>query len=117
VPQEGNKMIEALWTVEFISNQGNIGAGVVIFETNRIFGGDVSYYYLGNYEIKDDIINAKVKVTHYAHEPLSIFGGLKEFTIHLSGKVQVPVATVSGYLLENPTQKIVVKCTKRADLP
>lgn len=100
-----------------MSSQGNMGAGVIIFESGRIFGGDISYYYLGKYEIKDDMLNAKVKITHYAYEPYSIFGNLKEFTIHISGKVQVPVAIAQGYLLENPTQKITIRCTKRADLP
>jgi hypothetical protein len=110
-------MIEALWTVEFISTEGNFGAGVVIFETNRIFGGDVSYYYLGTYEVKNDQLTSKVKGTYYFGEPLSIFGELKEFTIHLSGKIEVPVMTARGYLEENPSLKIAVRCTRRADLP
>jgi hypothetical protein len=110
-------MIEALWTVEFVSTEGNIGAGVVIFETNRIFGGDVGYYYLGEYETKNNKMTAKVKVTHYFGPSSSVFGELKEFTIHLSGDIQVPVMTALGYLEENPKQKMVVRCTRRADLP
>jgi hypothetical protein len=110
-------MIEALWTLEFVSTEGNIGAGVVIFETNRIFGGDVSYYYLGEYETKNNKITAKVKVTHYFGPPSSVFGELKEFTIYFSGDIEVPVMTAFGYLKENPNQKIVVRCTRRADLP
>jgi hypothetical protein len=27
--------------------------GVAVLETNRLFGGDSGYYYLGNYTIKD----------------------------------------------------------------
>lgn len=110
-------MIEALWTVEFLSSGGNVGAGVAIFETNRVFGGDVSYYYLGDYQTKNDEITANIKVTHYFGPPSSIFGQLKEFTIHLSGKIEVPVMTASGYLKEDPKLKIVVRCTRRANLP
>jgi len=110
-------MIEALWTVEFISTQESIGAGVVVFETNRIFGGDVSYYYLGNYEIKNGQLTSKIKVTHYFGKPSSIFGELKKFTIRLSGKIEAPVMMAHGYLEENPELKIVVRCTRRADLP
>jgi hypothetical protein len=44
--------IEALWSLEFVSTEDSYGAGVVIFETNKIFGGDSLYYYLGNYETK-----------------------------------------------------------------
>lgn len=110
-------MIEALWTVEFISTKGNFGAGVVVFETNRVFGGDVSYYYLGSYKVKNDEITAKIKVTHYFGPPSSIFGELKEFTIHLSGKIDSPVMTARGYLEEKPELKIAARCTRRADLP
>ncbi len=110
-------MIEASWTVEFISTERNIGAGVVIFETNRIFGGDASYYYLGDYRIKDGQLTSKVRVKHHSGEHLSIFGELKEFTIHLSGKIEVPVMTARGYLEEDPSLKIAVRCTRRADLP
>ena len=31
-------MIEALWSVKFITAEESYGAGVVVFETNRIFG-------------------------------------------------------------------------------
>jgi hypothetical protein len=42
--------LEALWTAEFIAEEGT-GAGVVIFETGRILGDDSSYYYLGRFEV------------------------------------------------------------------
>ncbi|MFN3715211.1 MAG: hypothetical protein ACK4R8_00640 [Thiobacillus sp.] len=32
--------IEALWSVEFISNSGVFGADVAVFESGRIYGGD-----------------------------------------------------------------------------
>lgn len=43
--------IEALWTVTFGSNLGMSGAGVVVFETGRLFGGDPDYIYLGKYDV------------------------------------------------------------------
>jgi hypothetical protein len=46
--------IEALWTVTFTSNLGVGGAGVVIFETGRLFGGDPDYIYLGEYKVTPD---------------------------------------------------------------
>ena len=33
-------MLEALWSVEFVSNVNDSGAGVVVLETGRILGGD-----------------------------------------------------------------------------
>lgn len=31
--------IEGLWTIDFFSGDGT-GAGVIVFETRRVFGGD-----------------------------------------------------------------------------
>jgi hypothetical protein len=49
-----------------LPGQGNINAGVVIFETGRLFGGDSWYYYTGTYEGKNGKLTAKLKSTHYA---------------------------------------------------
>lgn len=42
-------MIEALWSVEFMSNLQGAGAGVAVFETGRVLGGDAGYTYVGKY--------------------------------------------------------------------
>jgi len=43
--------LEALWSVEFVApGQNNINAGVVIFESSKLFGGDSWYYYTGSYK-------------------------------------------------------------------
>ena len=50
---------EALYVVKFgdvaIGGQTYTywNSGVAVLETNRIFGDDSGYYYLGNYTIKD----------------------------------------------------------------
>ena len=41
--------LEALWSVEFRSNLGNLGGGVVMFKTGRVLGGDGSFYFLGDF--------------------------------------------------------------------
>ena len=110
-------MFEALWSVEFVSSQGVYGAGVAIFETGRIFGGDAQYFYIGKTDLKGDIVHADLEVTHYAGQPSSIFGLASKFHLKLSGKVQAPVMDLHGHLVEDPSQKIHIRCTKRADLP
>lgn len=42
-------MLEALWSVEFQSSFGLQGNGVVVFETGRVFGGDSTMIYVGNF--------------------------------------------------------------------
>ena len=110
-------MLEALWSVEFISNLGIFGAGVVVFETGRIFGGDSAYYYLGSCHVKNDTVVAEIEVNHYTGQPFSIFGHLDKFNLKLTGKIQEPTMELQGYLVENPSMVISVRLTKRADLP
>jgi hypothetical protein len=110
-------MLEALWTVEFVSSMGSYGAGVVVFETNRIFGGDAFYYYLGSVVVKNEIVEADVVVTHHSGPLQSIFGPLNKFHLKLSGRVQTPVMVLQGYLVENPQMKMSARLTWRAELP
>jgi len=109
--------LEALWTAEFGSNLGWVGAGVVIFETGRIFGGDGAYYYLGKAEVKNDLLEAEIEVTHFAGQPHSIFGSLNNFHLKLSGRFEEPVMELQGHLVANPALAIGVRLTKRAELP
>jgi hypothetical protein len=110
-------MLEALWSVEFVSNLKMFGAGVVVLETGRVFGGDSAYYYLGTCQVKNDIFKAEIKVIHYAGQAFSIFGPLDKFNLKLSGKIQEPIMELRGFLVENPQMKILIRLTKRADLP
>jgi hypothetical protein len=50
-------------------------AGVVVLETNRLFGGDSSYYYTGSYVGKNGRLTARVEVKHYAGPANSILVG------------------------------------------
>lgn len=42
--------MEGLWTLEFGSNAGIFGSGVIVIRSGKIEGGDASYYYVGSYE-------------------------------------------------------------------
>lgn len=75
-------MLEAMWGVEFGSNQDG-GYGVVILETGRILGGDSSFTYIGSYETVGGNVTAKIKCTNNRNTLVSIFGNLKEFNLVL----------------------------------
>lgn len=110
-------MIEALWSVEFVSNMNFLGAGVVVFETGRVFGGDSQYYYIGDYQIKNGMLEGSIEVTHYSGEPWSIFGILTNFRLNISGQPNKKTFDLRGYLVEDPTKKIQIRLTRRAELP
>ena len=115
-------MIEGLWSVSFITRTHpvqNYGAGVVVFETQRLFGGDSAYFYTGKYSITPDgkIITAEATITHYFGEPQSIFGDLEKYTVVITGEITTPEFIAEGYLKEDPRQRVFVKLVKRSELP
>jgi hypothetical protein len=111
-------MLEALWSVEFISSPTlRQSAGVVVLESSKAFGGDSGYFYVGSYQIVHDVLKAEVKVTHYFGPLNSVFGPHEEFTLKLEGKIADRTFSLRGHLVERPDQKITVQLTKRADLP
>ena len=110
-------MLEALWSVEFVSNTGVFGAGVVVFETGRLFGGDSQYYYVGNYQVKDSKVSATISVNHYSGAPNSVFGARERFSIVVSGDIEDRVMEIYGHLEEEPEMEIAIRLTRRAELP
>ena len=114
-------MLEALWSVEFhaIGGHGplNHGAGVVVFETDRIFGGDGRYFYTGNYTTSNGIVTAMLTSTHYAGPMESIIGSDKITTFQLAGKIEQQRITVSGHVVGKPNVMVNATLTRRAELP
>jgi hypothetical protein len=110
-------MLEALWSVEFDSNVNDFGAGVAVFESGRILGGDSCYTYVGSYNVVNSSLDAKIKVTHYAGKPHSIFGPASEFNLVLTGVPSQASFKAVGHVKENPELKIAMKLTRQAELP
>jgi hypothetical protein len=113
--------IEALWTVEFVSvingQPSSIGAGVIIFETERIFGGDNQFYYIGRYKVDNENIEGQAEVINYSGESHSIFGELNRFKLNIKGKVTIPTMKLSGYMIDDPSKQIFIVCQKKEQLP
>ena len=112
-------MLEALWSVEFDSNLATIGAGIAVFETGRVLGGDSAFMYVGSYEVRNETATARIKCTKYSTigNMQSIFGPLNKFHLELSGKPDEKAMTLTGHVVENPALKITIKAIRRAELP
>jgi len=110
-------MIEAMYGVEFISNQMVAGYGVAILETERIFGGDTSFVYIGSYEVKNGTVYAQIKVTNDRGVLESVFGDLDEFNLKLEGPLNDSEIILQGHVVENTALSIGIKLTRRAELP
>jgi hypothetical protein len=117
--------LEALWSVVFLTpNSTRLNAGVVVFETNRIFGGDSWYYYTGTYQGKGGKLTAKIRSTHYFGEIGSpaigtLPQGIIEFVEVSRGKDSAGRRTIriEGTVVDPPTAlKVVAELTWRAGL-
>ena len=110
-------MIEALWSVEFISDMDVMGAGVVVLETEKILGGDSQYFYVCKYEVNNQELEAEIEVTHYSGEANSIFGPEDKFSVKITGEIKKEIMMGQGHRVDNPQRKLGVRLTRRAELP
>lgn len=112
--------LEALWTLEFQTNNTWTNGGVVVLESNKIYGGDSQYYYLGNYELNRDTIIAKISGTHY-HGPINTIWGTdeKQTQVSFTGTYDKDEGKIVGELTnsQNPDSALKAVLTKRNELP
>ena len=114
--------LEALWTISAASKNDTSaghGSGVVIFETNRIFGGDGSFYYIGNFTCENGKLEANLRITRHSPGD-SIFGPGDEFDLKLSGEYKEGASDfiVKGMQLVNDEPfSLAVNLTYREELP
>jgi len=110
-------MLEALWTAEFVSSAGIFGTGVVVLESGNIFGGDNQYYYIGAYEVSGPSITADLEITHFAGPGHSALGPAAILNLRLTGQINQPTMELRGNVVEAPERQIVVRLTRRQELP
>ena len=109
--------MDGLWTANFTGMQSSAqaGGGVVVFEDDKILGGDAGYYYTGDVETRDDEVHSRVRITPFVPSYPSVFGTIgREFTLILSGKRTGNVVEGSGYSVELPTAKFRFRLTRVA---
>jgi len=108
--------MEGLWTAEFGSSAGIFGGGVAVFMNGKIFGGDATHYYVGEYALKGDTFTARLKVSPFIEGALSVFNTVgRELTLQLTGLVTPDGrATAHGHSVGIPQLSFGVKLTKRA---
>jgi T3SS negative regulator,GrlR len=81
---------EALYVVQFgdVASGTMHNGGVVVLETERVFGGDSGYYYVGKYQVRNDQISAEVRVVRYnPNMPNVWLDASTDFQVMLFGQV------------------------------
>jgi len=112
-------MLEALWSVEFGSNVGGFGAGVAVFETGRVLGGDSAFMYVGSYRTENGVVYSDIRITKYNNlsDMQSIFGPLTSFSLKVSGKADAKEMVLTGSVVEHPQLQITIKAVRCVELP
>lgn len=111
-------MIAGLWTGVFKSNTSNIsqGVGVFAFQKGRIQGGNQINYFLGDYEVSDDLVKGSFTSIHYAGDPIGIFGLIPKddkTRIEFEAKITGETMTFVGRIPTMPTLRITGELTRR----
>jgi T3SS negative regulator,GrlR len=113
-------MLNALYTVKFVSG-GNIGAGVAIFTSaGQVLGGDSQYCYTGTYSVDDGMLHSELNIKQFMNVPgnFSVFEGSEpEFDLKLSAKVENDALFVAkGFRLDDVNTHIEIELTKQTEL-
>jgi len=115
-----NGVPSGLWSVIFGTANGNTATGVMVFDDERIAGGDSNFYYTGNYRCSGDEITAQIKVAHYGFSTGTIAGPiLRGGTLHLNfhGRWTAETITADGRLEGAQSASVRCKLTKLEELP
>jgi hypothetical protein len=115
-------MLEAVWSVDFISNErraeSGIAGGVILLEKGRMFGADSNYFYLGTYETREGKISAQVNIKNFTGITSLIFGeGLPEFSVQAEGTISDDSFVIQGHLIENADYEFGIVFKRLAELP
>ena len=112
--------LEALYVAEFGDFAGieYRNGGVVILETNRIFGGDSGYYYLGDFSIFGDRFAASVRITKHNPAFANVFGDdATQFEIRVLGIVSDDSIVATMERLDRPGLRLPLRLKRMALLP
>jgi hypothetical protein len=115
--------MEGLWTVEFGSNAGSFGSGVIVMRGGKIEGGDDKYFYFGSYEpIGPEnrypaVFRAKLQVKPFLPNAESVFRTFgTDFTLNLEGTLKDENTAVAvGTPVEMPGMNLGVRLTRREE--
>jgi len=112
--------IEALYVVEFgdVSGFGYCSGGVVVLETNRIFGGDSGYHYIGNFSVFGDLFEASVRITKHNPSWVNAFGDdALQFEVGVWGRIGDGVIEAVMERTDRPGLRLPLRLTRTALLP
>ena len=115
--------VEGLWTIQFskseeeyagmmIEEQVNRG-GILILTGNRLYGGGISFYFVGTYKMSDTGIEVTVNAIRYNDIVPGVFGAGNEARLIFRGVVEGNTMTLHGHLEDDPKKSMVIKAERK----
>ena len=93
-------MKNGLYKVHFTTQMGS-GAGVVVLRDGRLYGGDSSMYYVGDYTLNENRFTADVRTDRHTSNLSSVLG-VDRAHITLTGTYSNESVEAEGSARENP---------------
>jgi hypothetical protein len=109
-------MVDGFYLMQLETIQG-AGGGVIILSKNRVLGGDTGFYYVGQYEQQGQSLTARVTVRKFLDNVQSIFGIAGDYDVNLTATVEGNVINGKAVIPGHPEASLIVRLTKRSDLP
>ena len=117
---------EGLWTVQFSMSEEDHGGmqvseeinrgGILVLTGNRVYGGGISYYFVGTYEENGTGISITLNATKYNDIVVGPFGSVDEVRIIFTGNIDGDAMKLNGHLEDEPTKTFVIEAGRRAEI-
>ena len=117
---------EGLWTVQFSKSEEDHGGlqvseeinrgGILVFTGNRIFGGGISFYFVGTYEETEAGVSITLNATKYNDLVVGPFGAVDEVRIIFKGTVDGDTMKLHGHVEDEPGKTLVIEAERRTEI-
>ena len=105
--------MEGFWSVAFSGRQG-AGYGVVVFNGNRLFGGDSSFYWTGTLKVEGGRLEATIRARSHSGHPVPSVLGTSSADFSFQLVATVPASSEVGATFTASSAGFQAKLTRRA---
>lgn len=119
---------EGLWTIQFFMSEEDHGdiqvseeiyrGGNMFLKENRLYGGGVSYYLVGTYEVKGSGISMIINATRYNDLVEGPFGPINdnEGRVLFNGQIEGDTMKLQGHVEDKESKKMTIEAVKKVSL-
>ena len=118
--------VEGLWTIQFSKSEETHGGiqveeqmargGIFVLTGNRMYGGGLSYYFMGAYKMTGANIELTVNATRYNEIVPGPFGSETEASLIFNGRVSGKSMVLKGHVQGDPGRKLVIEAQQRSEV-